>query len=511
MAMATRLFRISQGSLDSRAHQRRTSFLPPILLGLCLPLLVLGSAGCGETAKPVASPATGQVDSYFGGPFSVAGSDLGKSVTTFDHSANQVGVSAFINTQTAQVPTAIMSGAFTPAATGFLGVTENFATNGSTGVPVAQNPPLTGAWAVEIPGAGALANFLDVSTAVTTTGPSVSMRAAPAAMAENTACPNFTDPAAFLYVTVPTATPTTDTADYGGVTITSQGSAVTFRTQPFLIGMPPLTGFNVTAGCSNTNLGALTAFPVNSFGTASNSELISIGQSGLLASSFNRGTAGNSPGAFGGGTGVVGVVQPAGPLNVGAVVAAQYNGFFYAPQNAVPETYDITVLASAYGDNAAASQACSALQTSLSANHGQGAGTVPNLPSANSLYGGEFLTTSGTGSVNDPTGANGSENCDVVIDLGTQDPNASGVFPNATVFIGSSFPPYSLAHPWMCSDTGTLCAVSFPAAAIVGQVQGQYVIFVVASATSTPAAKLPDDFGNRQAQPIGIYLFQKTQ
>jgi hypothetical protein len=329
-------------------------------------------------------------------------------------------------------------------------------------------------------------------------------------MAENTACPNFSAPASFLYVSVPNpAKLTTDTADYGGVTISSQGSAITFRTQPYVIGLPPPTGFNVTGGCSDTNLGALTAYPLNSFGTASNLELVSIGSSGLLVSSFNRGAAGSSLGAFGGGTGVLGVAQPAGPVDVTSVVSAHYNGFLYAPLNSVSENYDTTVLASAFGDYPAASQACSALQTSLAANNGQGAGTVPALPSPNSLYGGEFLTTTSTGTINDPTGTNGSENCDVVIDLGNQDSAASGVFPNATVFVGSNFPPFSAANPWICSDTGAICAYSFPAAAVVGQVQGQYVIFVAASATSTPSARLPDNFGNRQAQPVGIYLFEK--
>jgi hypothetical protein len=472
------------------------------LLTMLLACAVVFSGGCGQTAKPVISPATGEVDSYFGGPFNVPGSNLYRSVTTFDHAASQVGVSAFVKTSTALVPTQVISGGFTPASTGFLSITENFAPSG-TGLLSPQNPPLTGAWAVEIAGAGALANFLNVTTSAST----VSVRAAPAAMAENAVCPNFPDLAGFLYVTVPDATKTTvDTADYGGVTLSSQGSAITFRTQPYLIGAPAPVGFNVTGGCSITNSGALTAYPLNSFGSSSNIELISIGSSGILVSSFNTAGSGNSPGAFGGGTGVIGVAQPAGDVNVSAVVKAKYNGFLYAPLNRVPENYDITVLASAYGDNTATSQACSALQASLVANNGQGAGTVPVLPSANSIYGGEFLTATSSGNVNDPT--SGSENCDVVIDLGQQSSTASGVFPNATLFIGSNFPPFSISNPWTC---GAVCAVSFPAAAIVGQVQGQYVIFVVASASSKPQAQLPDQFGSSPAQPIGIYLFQKTQ
>jgi len=412
-------------------------------------------------------------------------------------------VSAFVSTQTAPVPTSIISGSFATDSTGFLSVTENFATT-SSGVISPQNPPLTGAWALEIPGAGALANLLSVNS--TTTPPTIN--AGPAAMAENALCPDFSKPAPFLYVTVPNTTLTADTADYGTVNISSQGSAVTFKTQPYLIGSAEQNSFAATGGCSNTTLGALTAYPLNSFATASNLELISIGVSGLLVSSFSS-TGGGGLGAFGGGTGVIGVSTPSQPVNVSSVVGAQYNGFFYAPLNKVPETYDITVLASSYGDYTATSSACSALQSSLVANNGQGAGTVPVLPSANSLYGGEFLASNGTATVNDPSGASGPENCDVVIDLGTQDSATNGLFPNATVFIGSNFPPFSISNPWTCS--GGPCAVSFPAAAVVGTVQGQYVIFVVASAASNPAASLPNNFGDSEAQPIGIYLFQRAQ
>jgi hypothetical protein len=480
-----------------RESQQFRTILSAMLVVLCM-VAPFGFGGCGQTAKPVTSASANQVYAYFGSPFNVPGSALPKSSATFDHVANQIGVSSFITTTgNAQVPTAIINGTLETAGTGFLKITENFATN-SSGVIAPQNPPLTGAWAVEIPGAGALANLLSVNNS--------GVAAAPAAMAENAVCPNFTDLGYFLYVTVPNANLTNDTADYGGVTLSSQGSEITFRTQPYVIGVPPQPGFNVTGGCSNTNLGALTAYPLNSFGTASNLELISIGASGLLVSSYNRGGAGSSLGAFGGGTGVLGVAQLHTPVDVSAVVGGHYNGFLYAPQNRVPETYDITVLASAFGNHAASSQACSTLQSSLAANNARG--NVPALPSANSIYGGEFLTTTSTGAVNDPTGANGSENCDVVIDLGTPSTVSNGIFPNATVFIGPTFPPFSASNPWTCSGT---CALSFPAAAIVGSVQGRYVIFVTASASSSPPARLPDNFGGQPAQPVGIYLFQNSQ
>jgi hypothetical protein len=484
---------------------RQQKTLSDILSALCV-VVLLAVTGCGVTAKPSAPPSANLVNSYFGGPFNTVGSGgLSKSVSTFDHSADQIGVSALIATQSAQVPTAVLDGTFVTAPTGFLKITENFATTNS-GIMSPQNPPLTGAWAVEIPGAGVLANLLSVNNNAS----GASIHAAPAAMAENTICPGSPQQGPFLYVTVPNASILKDTADYGVVNISTQGSAVTLNAQPSLIGPLAQAASVVTGGCSDTYFGALTAYPLNSFGLSSNLELISIGASGLLVSSFSSGGSGSSAGAFGGGTGVIGVALPSTPVDVSAISGAQYNGFIFAPSNNVPETYDITVLASAFGHHGATSPACSTLQTSLMANNGQGAGTVPVLPSANALYGGEFLTTTSAGPANDPTGASGSENCDVVIDLGIQDSANNGLFPNATVFIGSTYPPFSASNPWLCFGTTSTCAVSFPAAAVVGKVQGQYVIFVAASAASTPAARLPTNFGGLLVQPLGIYLFQKT-
>jgi len=453
-----------------------------LLASFCLAALFI--AGCGETAKPVTAPSAGMVHSYFSGPFQGVG--LSQSTTVFDHTANQISTSAAIGSPGLK---AFISGTFVTADTGFLRITENFANTSP------QNPPMTGAWAVEIPGAGAIANLLSINGTTVVAGPT--------AMADSSACPNFTQAYPFLYVTVPTTDTThPDTADFGGVDISVQGSAVTFSAHPWLVGPLQQPAFTSTGGCSNTALGALTANPLNSFGSQSPYELISIGAAGLLVSNYNSVGGIVTPGAFGGGTGVIGVAEAHAPLDVSAVIGAQYNGFFYAPQYGAPQ---FSVLASAYGNHTATSQACTTLQTSLAANNGKGANTVQALPSPNSLYGGEFLTTTSSGVVNDPTGANGSENCDVVIDLGQQD-LANGLFPNTTVFIGSNFPPFSATSPWSCSGSPT-CAVSFPAVAVVGNVLGRYVIFVVASGVSIPPAQLPG--APLKAQPISIYLFQK--
>jgi hypothetical protein len=480
------------------------------VLSLCLSVTLLVLGGCGETASPVTTPATGKVNTYYGGPFLVTINPVGHSSASFDHSANQIGVSAIItnpSNPSAVVPTQVLSGTFTAANTGFLAVSEDFATTNSGYAP--QNPPLTGAWAVEIPGAGALANLLSVNT----TNTPATVSAAPSAMADNTVCPDFVPQNSFLYVNVPNPSTlsSVDTSNYGMVGIITQGSAVTFSATPYLVGPLSGTTSTVTGGCSVSTLGAVTSYPLNSFGQSSNVELISIGKSGLLVSSFNASGSGSTVGAFGGGNGVIGVQEPSSPVDVSSVVNVKYNGFMYAPRNGVSGTYDHTVLASAFGNHAGDSPACSVLQASILANHGQGAGTVASIPFTDTIYGGEFLTVGSSSSVNDPSGALGSENCDVAITLGIQDSNNAGLFPNATIFIGSNYPPFSASNPWNCFGTTSVCAVSFPAAAVVGLVQGQYVIFVIASANSNPPAQLPDGFGNRIAQPVGIYLFQKSQ
>jgi len=466
-------------------------------------LTVLSLTGCGQTEKPTVPPAQGQVYSYFGVPFV---NRLTPSISKFDHSLGQVDVSSLINRSTTQIPTSVMNGDFAASSSGFLSVTENFAIVGSSFFVTAQNPPLTGAWAVEIQGVGVLANFLRVNDQAA----ALPVSAAPAAMAQTSACPNFAPTAApFLYVTVPNPNNTADMADYGGVGIATAGSAVTFTTQPYLIGPLSQTPITVTGGCSQTVFGPVTAYPLNSFGTVSNLDLVAIGDSGLLVSSFVPNGASTSLGAFGGGAGVIGVATPSSPIDVASLATAKFNGFFYAPETTASTTYDVTVLGSSYGDYTATSPACSALRSSLAANSGQGADTVPVLPSANALYGGEFLVATSSGPLNDPTSPTAVENCDVAIDLGTQDPGNNGLFPNATLFLGSNFPPFSTSNPWNCQSTNQPCAVSFPAAAVVGTVQGHRVIFVVASAFTNPAAQLPNNLGSPIAQPLGIYLFEK--
>src|SRR5262245_8821471 len=86
----------SAGNRDVLLSPARCNFW----IMLLVVLVAIGLSACGETAKPVISPAAGQVDSYFGGPFVVAGSALHETSSSFDHTAGQIAVSGFITNQT---------------------------------------------------------------------------------------------------------------------------------------------------------------------------------------------------------------------------------------------------------------------------------------------------------------------------------------------------------------------------------------------------------------------------
>lgn len=94
------------------------------------------------------------------------------------------------------------------------------------------------------------------------------------------------------------------------------------------------------------------------------------------------------------------------------------------------------------------------------------------------LYGGDFTN-------DDPsTSSDGFGNCDLAIDLGTQDSANNGLFPNATVWLGTSY---------AANTTGK--TYSFPAVAIAGQLNGKYAIFLL---------------GVDSTEPWTIYLLQSN-
>jgi hypothetical protein len=90
------------------------------------------------------------------------------------------------------------------------------------------------------------------------------------------------------------------------------------------------------------------------------------------------------------------------------------------------------------------------------------------------IYGGDFPQVNGQD--NPPASSNGFGNCDLAIDLGTQDPSNNGSYPHAMVWMGASY---------AANTTGK--TYSFPAMAIAGQLNGKNAIFVL-GVDSTPWA-----------------------
>ena len=108
------------------------------------------------------------------------------------------------------------------------------------------------------------------------------------------------------------------------------------------------------------------------------------------------------------------------------------------------------------------------------------------------LYGGDFESNKPTASTT------GYGNCDFAIDLGAQDTATNGLYPAATVYVGSGFGTNTTANTFGGTNT-TGKTYSFPAVAIAGQLNGKYAIFLIGmDATGSPN------------QAWGIYLLQSN-
>lgn len=132
----------------------------------------------------------------------------------------------------------------------------------------------------------------------------------------------------------------------------------------------------------------------------------------------------------------IGLAQPASAIDAGSYASAKFLGYVSSPN---------TFSSSAAFGLSGSSAACSALAASL-----------PKTISANVLYGGEFVN-------NDPTS---SSNCDVALDLGTQDANHPGLFPAATEYLAAGSAMNPGATP-----------IGNPTVVLAGEVSGQKVVF----------------------------------
>lgn len=195
---------------------------------------------------------------------------------------------------------------------------------------------------------------------------------------------------------------------------------------------------------------------------------IGIGPSGFLVEDPGSSQVAGQPyeNILGAGYGAIGLPMPSGPQTTSTVVGAQYQGFLYGSGGPV------STASYGPGFSLIGSFGFSNLQASCP--------TLPAPSSGTVLYGGEFA--------NDDPSANASGNCDLAIDLGTQDTKNNGLYPAATVYVTAGFPQNGIGKPY-----------SFPAVAIVGSLKGKYAIFLIGVDTS-----------GSPSQAWGIYLLQSN-
>jgi len=303
-------------------------------------------------------------------------------------------------------------------------------------------------FALEIPGRAGLIRYGDIFHALV-----------PLAPADG--CTIIGGTVTYEYVTLPGASvaaawaPTIDTT-YGTFQITTDGNIWNFSTiTQFTLsgGSPANPGSGLPAGFCG--IGAA-GYAVTAASNSNNPPLATVtmgfGPSGFFLE--DNGSSQATPvgvvpsNALGAGVGAIGVVQPSGALNTGNVVGGQYLGFFYEP-----------------GIHAGGAE------TQLASFGCSGVG-CPQPSSPTAIVGGVFPNTGGTSPVDEP---NMPPSQNITIDLGPQDPNNNGLYPSAMI---------------------TISGVSFPAAAVVGNLEQKYAIFLIAE----------DIIDNT---PLGIYLFQQ--
>ena len=308
-------------------------------------------------------------------------------------------------------------------------------------------------------------------------------------------CPSLQSPQSFQFVTIPRNSsnngwnPNTDTA-YGSVSVSTSGSAVKFSnitqyTLPATNGGTPGTPTNPASGsaattCSATLFGETMSIPnadtVQDPGgtsqSSSPSATVGISPSGFLLEDSGSGQGGSSyDNVLGAGYGAIGLQQPSSALNTSTVVAAHYQGILYGAHDGSIGSIGGPGfrLIGSFGDPTQTAANCPHDLTT----------SVPN--GASVIYGGEFAN-------NDPS-SNAYGNCDLAIDLGTQNATTNGLYDKATIYVSASFLPYN----------SSMQPYHFAAVAIAGQIAGKYAIFLIGLDTA----------GNPQ-QPWGIYLLQSN-
>jgi hypothetical protein len=368
-----------------------------------------------------------------------------------------------------------------------LGVTYLSALGNSYSV-ASGSSPISGGYAVELPGEAALIAVNTPQVAGTPGSIPAISYFSPAV--PTTACPNLASGETFNFVTIPKTLaparattisssswdPQLETA-FGSVKVSTSGTAVQFANiEQFTLpsanggspGAPSVTPpSSASTVCAQSYYGEVMSVPVNSTitspgvnETASWSAVVGIGPAGFLVEDADVLPSGltatpNPNGTpyenlLGAGYGAIGLPQPASDITADAV-GAQYQGFLYSPSSFAVMGY--------FGVSNPAT-ACSTLTAQIAA--------ASLTPSANTIYGGEY-PINGTGS-NPP----GTPNCDFAIDLGQpQQSGGNGIYSSATLYVGGAFP-----------ENGNGALYSFPAVAIAGQLSGKNAILVIGADTT---------------------------
>lgn len=329
------------------------------------------------------------------------------------------------------------SGTFQMLNRGLLSLGTTYSLLGPSGA-TDQNPTIYGSYALELPNQGG--GFVQILG-----NPVVPLAA-------TSSCPDLGTPQTFQFITLPSYdwNPKTETA-FGSVTISTSGSTTVNLSniqQSTLSGTSiSLPASTTTGACSPTPYGNTVSVPgivmvtdPTTNTTNTSAATLGIGASGMLVED-NAHTSTSINNLLGAGTGAIGIPQPTTALSMGTVTGAQYLGFLFSPNSSTavsPEAAWTSTLVS-FGSSSTAPAGC----------------PTPIAP----IYGGDFPS-------NNPS--SGNSNSDLQIDLGVPSATSNGLYPNVTVCIGSSF----IANPQNKT-------YSFSAVAIVGQVEGKYVILLI--------------------------------
>jgi hypothetical protein len=463
----------------------QAAVLPAMGLACSLCAVVIGCSS-GSSSK-VTPPAQEPSQLYFApnmGSGSLATYSIDHTANTFNRTTYSVE-GAFV-TDSGSI-------AALPSGTVSLGTTFLSGIGGS----VDLSNPLTGSYAIEIPGEVSLLE-LDTPAEVTTDGFTIPAANVFTPGVATQDCPSLPKVQTFQFVTIPRQltpantntivqnawNPILETA-YGSVQISTEGSTVNFgsvsqSTFPLTPGgtstAPSFPGpSTASAACSTTYFGQTISYPaadtVSNSGTSA-SATIAISPSGFLLEDSGTSTGGQSSGLsyenlLGAGFGAIGLPVPSSDPTT-SLIGSQFQGFLYSPG-----TSSAFSLISSFGIPSSQA-ACANLVAEITA--------AKLSPSSNTIYGGEF-----TG--NNPS-ANPNPNCDIAIDLGMpQGSTSNGLYTNATVYVGTAYP-----------ENGLGSLYSFPAVAVAGEIRGQYAVFLLGV----------DKAGTPQ-RAWGIYLLQSNK